>query len=198
MQTDDKQQLSAVILFFCQTADGCFSPLTFTSHKGDGEAKGTGGNTTEHETQLHLFSQTWNSPLVLGSPSWSELAVHRPQTRSFPLFDCSQILSHCRGFGTRISAQMGFELIWTHVGIFCGVRLTEIFNMSDCPDLSPRTLTLSTDTSANYPEASCGGKQEHLARGRSKSASVILFWVWWVTLLCSQRHFSPSSMESRK
>ena len=75
----------------------CFHPLTFESHKGDEEAERTSGNTTEHETQLHLFSQTWNSPLVLGSRSWSKLAVHRP------LVDSSQTLSHCRGFGTRIS-----------------------------------------------------------------------------------------------
>lgn len=131
----------------------------------------------------------------LGSSSWSELAVHHLQTSSFPL-DSSRILSHRRGFGTRISAQMGIEFILTHVGIFCGVQLTEIFNMSDCPDLSSWMLTLTTDTSTNYPEASCGGKQEHLARGGIKSASVILFWVWWVTLtLVPKWHFSPNSMD---
>lgn len=44
---------------------------------------------------------------------------------------------------------------------------TEIFNMSDCPDLSPTALTRCTDMSINYPEACCGScfPQAHLARG---------------------------------
>lgn len=102
-EAGDKQQLSAIILFFCHSTEEWFSPLTFASHKGDGEAESTGGNTSEHETQLHLFSQTWNIPLVLFprvGPSWQYIILRLPLSHS------PQTLSHCQGFGTRISVHL--------------------------------------------------------------------------------------------
>lgn len=70
------------------------------------------------------------------------------------------------GQGLAPNVQMAFEFI--RIWVFCGMPTdTEIFNMSDCPDLSPTALTRCTDMSINYPEACCGScfPQAHLARG---------------------------------
>lgn len=92
------------------------------------------------------------------------------QTSSFPPLDSSQTLSNRRGFGTRITAgcSKGLRVHLDPCWYFLPCA-TEIFNTADCPDHSADTLT-------HHPEARCDGKQEHLARGgsKSKSASLIL------------------------
>ncbi len=129
-----------------------------------------------------------------GLPKLVQAGGTSSSDKLLPLFDSSQILSHRRGFGTRITAECLNEL-WVNLDpcwyFLWRATESEIFSMSDCPDLSPRMLPLSSDTSANYPEASYGGccvPQEHLARGGRINTSVILFWMWWVTLLWSQKH----------
>lgn len=75
------------------------------------------------------------------------------------------------------NAQMSFELIWNHVDILCGLlQCPEIFNMSDRPDLSPRALTLSTDTSTNCPERTEVENNNIWPRG-AVTLKVQLFWV---------------------
>lgn len=77
-------------------------------------------------------------------------------------------LSHCRGFGTRISTECSNGL-WVHSDLSFLWHANWHWNIQHVrlSWLSPTALTRCTDMSINYPEACCGScfPQAHLARG---------------------------------
>lgn len=92
-----------------------------------------------------------------------------------PLFDSSRILSHCRGFGTRISAKCS-NGIWVHLDpcwyfLWC---VTDYYSTCQIVLICHPELLAQTHPQTILRHVMLE-KQEHLARRGNKSGSMILF-----------------------